>query len=285
MTRESCSRAGRFRTRAVIVFALLVTATPVAALVHYDIGRRTIDGIQLLRDVNDPLAYYYIPQYPRLATKSDGSFELLCLKYVDVAGGTNGGLFHALIEFSLPPETIAALEKKLRTEVPGARIAGPVQLMEALENGEEATGSFQIVSAILKTREKGPSAVEVATGGSPLTGESKAVVAAMLNQQAATLLWDSLSSPTSDVSVAVRAYYVAAVKGYNARVTADVETIYTHFSKVNNQQQGYTRAMPSTTCSGRGTSRSRCSTRRPAWGSRRTTWPASCRWSPTSSSS
>ena len=169
--------------RIAIALAVLGTASRAQALVHYDIGRRTIDGIQLLQDVNDPLAYYYIPQYPRLASKSDGTFELLCLKYVDVAGGTNGGLFHALIEFSLPPETLQAIEKKLRTEVPGARIAGPVPLMQSLENGEEAAGTFQIVSAILKSREKGPSAVEVATGGSPLTGESKAVVAAMLNQQ------------------------------------------------------------------------------------------------------
>ena len=185
---------------------------------------------------------YYIPQYPRLSAKPDGTLELLCLKYVDAAGGTNGGLFHALIEFSLPQETVDAIEKKLRTQVPGARIAGPVPLMQALENGEEGVGSFQIVSAILKNREKGPSAADVITSGrAPLMPGSRAVVAAMLNQQAATLLWDSLSSPTSDVSVAIHAYYEAAVRSYNARVTAEVDAVYTHFSRVLNQQQGYTR--------------------------------------------
>jgi hypothetical protein len=225
-----------------VVLALIAVAVPAAALVKYDSGQRMIDGVQLLQDATDPLAYYYIPQYPRLATKDDGSLELLCLKYVDAAGGSNGGLFHALIEFSLSPDTLAVIEKKLRTQVAGARIVGPVPLLQALENGEEGVGSFQIVSAVLKSREKGPSAVDVITSGrAPLMPGSRAVVAAMLNQQAATLLWDSLSSPTSDVSVAIHAYYEAAVSSYNARVTAQVDTVYTHFSRVFNQQQGYTR--------------------------------------------
>ncbi len=53
--------------------------------------------------------------------------------------------------------------------------------MQALENGEEGVGSFQIVSAILKNRDKGPSAADVITSGrAPLMPGSKAVVAAML---------------------------------------------------------------------------------------------------------
>jgi hypothetical protein len=70
---------------------------------------------------------------------------------------------------------------------------------------------------------------------------SKAVVAAILNQQGATLLWGSLMSPTSDVSVSIHAYYEAAVQAYNATVTADVTTVYKHFSEVTSFQQNYTR--------------------------------------------
>ena len=246
MTSQASSRftirTSRLVARLAMTAVLLAAAAPVNALVNYDTGQRMIDGIQLLQSSSDPLDYFYIPQYPRLSAKPDGTLELLCLKYVDAAGGTNGGLFHALIEFSLPQETVDAIEKKLRTQVPGARIAGPVPLMQALENGEEGVGSFQLVSAILKNREKGPSAADVITSGrAPLMPGSRAVVAAMLNQQAATLLWDSLSSPTSDVSVAIHAYYEAAVRSYNARVTAQVDAVYTHFSRVLNQQQGYTR--------------------------------------------
>jgi hypothetical protein len=89
------------------VFA--VNVRPAAALVNYDVGQRIIDGIQLLQDASDASAYYYLPQYPRLATKADGSFEFVCLKYVGGTAQTNGGLFHALIEFTLPADVVEAV--------------------------------------------------------------------------------------------------------------------------------------------------------------------------------
>ena len=70
---------------------------------------------------------------------------------------------------------------------------------------------------------------------------SKAVVAARLSPTAATLLWESLTGPTSDVSVELHAYYEAILEAYGARVTADVETVYSHFSRIQNKQKDYTR--------------------------------------------
>ena len=114
--------------------------------------------------------------------------------------------------------------------------------MQALENGEEGVGSFQVVSAILnKSENSGFSRTLLTSGRAPLMPGSKAVVAALLDEKGATLLWDSLSGPTSDVSVAIHAYYEGAVKAYNAKVTAKVDTVYTHFSRISNQQQDYTR--------------------------------------------
>ncbi len=66
-------------------------------------------------------------------------------------------------------------------------------------------------------------------------------MAAILNQQGATLLWDSMSGPTSDVSVAISAYYEAAVQAYNAHVHAEMTTIYEHYSRIMNVQRGYTK--------------------------------------------
>jgi hypothetical protein len=232
----------RSRAAAAFVAAWLIAA-PSAALVKYDEGRRTIDGIQLLQDATDPTAYYYVPKFPRLATKEDGkTFELLCLKFVDASGGTHGGLFHALVEFSLPGDMVEALEKKLRTQVAGARIVGPVPLMQTADTGEEAMGSFRIVSALLSDREKGGFTRTLVTSGrAPLTPGSKAVVAAILSQQGATLLWDSLTGAASDVSVAISGSYEAQVGAYNAKVTAEVETVYKHFSLIANRQQEFTR--------------------------------------------
>lgn len=55
------------------------------------------------------------------------------------------------------------------------------------------------------------------------------------------MLWNSLTGPTSDVSVTVHGYYEAAVQAYNATVTADMKTVYQHLSKFQNNQKEYTR--------------------------------------------
>jgi hypothetical protein len=235
-------------TRIALATFLCVLLCPYSsrALVNYDQGQRQIKGVQLLQDFNDPTAYYYVPQFPRLATKEDGTFEIVCLKFVDTKeDGASGGLFHALIEFSLPSELLQEIEKELKKQVPNARIAGAVPLMQSTEKnekGDDGTGAFQIVSSVLRDRgDKAFTRTLVTSGRAPLTPGSKAVVAAVLNQQGATLLWDSLTGPTSDVSVAIQAYYEAAVQGYNAKVTADMSTVYKHFSTTISQQKEYTK--------------------------------------------
>src|SRR5947208_11114277 len=113
---------------AIIGALVAFTSAPALALVNYDKGQRVINGIVLLQDAADETLYYYVPQFPRLASNPDGSLELVCLKYADQQNGTTGGLLHALVEFALPPEAVADLEKQLKKEVPNARIAGPVPL-------------------------------------------------------------------------------------------------------------------------------------------------------------
>lgn len=215
------------------------------AVVKYDEGREEIDGIQLLQDAQDATAYYYIPPYPRLSTKEDGSFEFLCMKFVGQGGEeTNGGIFHALIEYSLPPERVSAIEAKLKEKVGNkAKIVGPVPMQQAIEDGEKGMGSFTLVSAILSnTAGEGAFTKSVITSGhAPLLPGSKSAVAARLSQAGATLLWESMTGPTSDVSVTIRAYYEAAVRAYNATITAEVSTVYEHFSRLQNTQGGFTR--------------------------------------------
>ncbi|NKB25298.1 MAG: hypothetical protein GKR87_13160 [Kiritimatiellae bacterium] len=147
-----------------------------------------------------------------------------------------------MVEFSLPTNVLGGLEKELGEKVPGARIAGPVDLMEAIEDGAEGVGSFEMISAVLSDeREGGFTRSVVSSGKAPLLPGSKAAVAALLNQEGATLLWDSFKGPASDVSISVHAYYEAKVKAYNAKVTADSSTIYTHFSEITNSQDRYTK--------------------------------------------
>lgn len=202
-----------------------------------------INGIQLLQDSNQPDTYYYIPDYPRLATKEDGDFELMCAKYIGQEGNASGGLFHTLIQFDLPEEVLNELEKELKEKKGGAKIAGPVPMKQALKDGEDGIASFKIVSSILNNVDgKNPFTQNVITSGhAPLYKNSKAAIAAKLNQEGATLLWESLQGKTSDISVVVSGYYEAKVKGYNAVVSADMSTVYEHYSKVYSNQKEYTK--------------------------------------------
>lgn len=217
-------------------------ASPAAALVKYDEGRRVVNGVQLLQDAQDENLYWYLPTAPRVATKPDGSLEFLCVKYVGQGGDASGGIFHALVEFTLLPEEEAELKKAIEKELGGAKLAGPVPLMQAVEDGQKGMGSFRIVSATLSdSGEGGFTRSLVSSGRAPLTPGSKASVAASLNQQGATLLFDTFQAPTSDVSVAITAYYEAQVRAYNAKVHAKMDVVYEHFSRVFAAQQGYTK--------------------------------------------
>ncbi|MEM8969071.1 MAG: hypothetical protein AAGE93_21825 [Bacteroidota bacterium] len=227
----------------LIYISILLTAYPAAAIVRFDEGRLMINGVQLLQDYDDALTYYYIPQFPRLATKDDGSYELLCMKYIgDDASAASGGLLHALVEFTLPEEAIQDLERQLQEQVPGARIGGQVDLLHFTEGNETFSGnSFEIVSSVLQNSGSDSSLTRqlITSGYAPLTPGSKAAIAAMLDPSGATLLWNSLEGNTSDVSVAVHAYYEAAVKAYQVIVQADMSVAYEHFSSIENIQEGF----------------------------------------------
>ncbi|MDY8138111.1 hypothetical protein [Aquimarina sp. 2201CG5-10] len=227
----------------ILLFLALHLSHRAHSQVHYDEGRMIINGVQLLQDSNDPSAYYYQPDFPRLATKEDGDFELMCMKYIGQGGNASGGLFHTLIQFDLPEDVLKEVEKELKEQKGGARIVGPIPMKQALKDGEDGIASFKIVSSILNNVDgDNPFTQNVITSGhAPLYKNSKAAIAAKLSQEGATLLWESLQGKTSDVSVVVSGFYEAKVKGYNAIVSADMSTIYEHYSKVYSYQKDYTK--------------------------------------------
>ena len=226
-----------------ILFVLLGNLN-LQAQVKYDEGAAYIGGVTLLADRQVPTDYYYLPQYPSLSRKADGTYEFLCIKYIGEKVENSGGLFHALVDFRIPDTLLQSVEKELKKVVPGARIAGPVRLMQPKKDDpENVTPSFDIVSGVLSNREGADAMTRsvVTSGFAPLDPGSKAAVASLLTPSGATLLWNSFTGPTSDVSIAIHAYYEAAVKAYNAVVQADMSVIYQHFSQITNQQQGYSK--------------------------------------------
>ena len=217
-----------------------------AALVHYDQGQVSIDGVLLLQTVENPDEYRYLAGDLTLAEDAEGRPELLMAKIVGGGETTTGGILHALVRFALPEARLAELQEGLEELRPGAVIIGPVQLStstgdEAATSGEE--GSFQIVSAVLTDAPQGDriSGTVITSGVAPFSPGSKATLAARLTPAAADIMWESLTGVTADLSVAVRGYYEAQIEGYNALVTAETETVYEHLSTIANLQRGYTR--------------------------------------------
>jgi hypothetical protein len=217
----------------LIIAAISMLPFRASALVNYESGQMEINGILLLQDANDPKAYYYLPPAPRVSTKPDGALELSVVKFIDPKGETSGGLFHMLVTFSLPPDELETLQKALAAKKSSAKLLGPVPLQQDRE------GSFSIVSGTLSN--EGFTENLISSGRAPVTPGSRAAVAATLTPHGATLLWESLNRPTSDVSVALSTYYEAVLPSFKARVHADVSTVYTHFSKLRNVQERYTR--------------------------------------------
>ena len=209
-------------------------------IVKYDEGRLEIDGIQLFQDSENSNAYYYLPPYPGISVLESGAFEFLCIKYVGVHGkASSGGLFHVLVKFSLSDQELQALEKKLREKFPSARVMGAVPMME--EEGDDAPG-FRIVSTVLNTGEGNQFTTNlISSGKAPFLPGSKAAIAAHLTPDGATLLWNSLEGPTSDVSIVVEGYFRAKLKAYKATVRANLELVYNHFSSFRNKQSRFSR--------------------------------------------
>ena len=229
---------------AAVILAIL--ATPAGAVVLFDEGGLIVDGVQLLQDSADPKSYYYVPTSPRVSMGPDGKPELLFVKFVGEKEETSGGLIHFLFTLDLPPRRLARIEEELKKKRPGAVVRGPVPLfLPEPKDANQLQPSFTIVSGTLSNPSDTTSFTRtlVTSGAAPLTPGSKAAVAARLDAKGATLLWDTFDGgeTISDVSIAVTAYYEAAVRGYRGTVRADVSTVYEHMFKVLNLQKGYTK--------------------------------------------
>jgi hypothetical protein len=217
----------------VLCLALFFVSPSAWGLVNYEAGQLEVNGILLLQDANDPGVYYYLPPAPRVSQRKEGGLEMSLVKFVDPQGDTSGGLLHMLVTFALPDDELSALREALTKENGKARLAGPVPLHQ------EEEGSFTIISGSLM--DKGFTRSLITSGRAPVTPGSKAAIAATLTAHGATLLWESLTKPTSDVSVALRTYYEAVLPSFTAKISADISTVYEHFSKVKNRQEDYTK--------------------------------------------
>ena len=134
----------------IFLFCSLLFSSQAMAQVKYDEGAIYVQGLTFLQGNRDTTEYYYLPQFPRLSSRPDGTLEFLCLQYVNKNAQTSGGLLHALVEFSIPDSILRRLEIELKKINPRARIAGMVPLMQyKKEADDDLRSGFEVVSATL----------------------------------------------------------------------------------------------------------------------------------------
>jgi hypothetical protein len=210
------------------------------ATVKFDGRSFLIDGVLLLQDADDTLAYYYAPKYPTLALKQDSSAEFLFMKYIGEDQESSGALFHALIEFTISDSELKVILKKLQKKVPKARLKGRLSFLPSNgSNGDYSGPTFQVVSSVLSnTGDGGLTRSILASGNAPMTPGSKAAIAANLDSRGSSLFGASLKSgETSDISIGLKAYYEAILPSYNAVITVDMEKIYSEFLDESNEKK------------------------------------------------
>jgi hypothetical protein len=163
--------------------------------------------------------FYYLPVGLRLAARPDGTPEFLFLKFTtEAASGpkaASGGLIHFLMEWGLTRPQEAEVLAKLKTQFPGAELAGAVP-MEI-----EGDGSFQIVSAVLS--DKGLATSVVTSGRAPLVPGGRAAAASRLAPEGAQLLAATFERARSitDLSIALNYTYQTLVPAVRGRIVID----------------------------------------------------------------
>lgn len=170
------------------------------------------------RDHADPHKYYYVPDEPRLATRRDGTPEFTFIKYTKTGGEMKGGVIHFLVTWGLTSTEIGSAESALQLFDEEGKIVGPVPFKE---------GTFKIISAtagadgIFEAKVCGE-------GKAPIMPGQKGAVSIALNQEGASLLWESFKNPTTDVSVMFLLKYNGITPAYEAKLKVDWDKVYTH---------------------------------------------------------
>ncbi len=205
----------KLTTFSVVLFLLLIAGGRLAAEVAVEevvqAGR-----FVFYRDHADPHKYYYVPDQPRLATRSDGTPEFTFIKYTKTDSTTRGGVIHFLVTWGFTDNELRSAESALKSVDTEAKLAGPVPFKE---------GTFQIISAtagkdgIFNRR-------IVGEGKAPLLPGQKAAVSIALTEEGASLLWESFQNPTSDVSVQYVLKFSGITPAFQAKLKVDWDKVY-----------------------------------------------------------
>jgi hypothetical protein len=169
--------------------------------------------------------YHYLPpgNSLHLSKRPNGTPEFLFVRYTTDAkadaGGTQGGLFHFLMEWSLTKPQEEELRSVVRTKckTKDGQAGELIGVMEVEEADEK--GSFQIISATLS--DSGMTKSLVKSGHAPTLPGGKVAAAANLNAHGAQLFLSTVEKSRSiaDLSVELDFAYTVMLPGAKGRIT------------------------------------------------------------------
>jgi hypothetical protein len=184
--------------------------------------------LNLFQELNDPNAYYYVPNKVSLATLPDGTPQFSFLRYVknvrsgadqaEAREGQGGGIVTGLITLGVSPEQVADAVRELRRTKPGARIEGPVMFK---------SGRFGLESAYADG--KGNNSTQVlGLGNAPILDGGKASFTIELTKEGSTKLWNAFDL----VDPGIHFTFEMDLAGYRAPIRATIDAdwskIYAH---------------------------------------------------------
>ena len=195
-----------------------------------------VDGVTVFADHEDAHQFWYLAQRVTLDRRPDGSPAISVLKWKPAAvsaGAKGGGYLMLQTVVELPPATRSKIMGKIAALVPQGEVRlapapiddGTVRCVALnLEGGggtvatEPPPGAFNAVMKILGATK--PS----------MTGSETAVFSAVLDQEGATILEKAFEKGTEPVAVIYDLEYSALSPDVHVVITAEFESIYTHFS-------------------------------------------------------
>jgi hypothetical protein len=85
-------------------------------MIDLEVSSRTVQGVDLAGDDQDPFAFWVLPPTPRIATNADGTPQVSLLRFVD-AGQLTGGLLELVVELAYPPAALEAARAQLVSDL------------------------------------------------------------------------------------------------------------------------------------------------------------------------
>src|SRR5258706_8678623 len=81
-------------------------------MIDLEIPTRTVAGVDVAGDDEDPFAFWILPPPPRISAAADGTPLVSLLRFVN-AGQLTGGLIELTVELSHPPGVLEAARAQL----------------------------------------------------------------------------------------------------------------------------------------------------------------------------